>query len=63
MLLFAIPRWGALGAAWVSVIIYWLVSIVLWTGILRRHGVGAERLEVQPADETASPLGDSVPGA
>lgn len=38
LLLYAVPRWGAVGAAWVSVAVYWPVTIVLWIGVLGGRG-------------------------
>jgi O-antigen/teichoic acid export membrane protein len=37
-LLLVVPRWGAIGAAWVSVGVYWPVTAVLLVGIFLRRG-------------------------
>jgi Na+-driven multidrug efflux pump len=36
LLAFLVPRWGATGAAWASVLVYWPVTVALWMGVLRR---------------------------
>jgi len=40
-ILYAVPRWGVMGAAWVSVAVYWPVAVFMWLSTLRPHSSGA----------------------
>ena len=59
LLLFAIPQWGTVGAAWVSVAVYWPVTVALWYWVL--HRPDPQSAVATDADHQLPTADDAIP--